>query len=53
MNSWLKDFAYRIHMSGWVFVGAGVTAFLIALTTICFQAIQAALTNPIKSLRTE
>ncbi len=53
MNNWLTDFAYRIHLSVWIFVWAGLFALLIALTTISFQAIKAALANPIKSLRTE
>ena len=53
MNNWLKDFAYRIHIGWVVFIGAGAAAFIIALTTISIQAIKAALTNPIKSLRTE
>jgi putative ABC transport system permease protein len=53
MNSWLKDFAYPIHISWFVFIAAGSTAVLIALVTVSFQAVRAALTNPIKSLRTE
>ena len=53
MNKWLADFAYRIHISWWIFVIAGITAFLIALFTISFQAIKAAVANPVKSLRTE
>ncbi len=53
MNNWLQDFAYRIHISVWVFVGAGVAALAIALITVSFQAIKAALANPVKSLRTE
>jgi putative ABC transport system permease protein len=53
MNSWLKDFAYRISISGWVFVIAGSLAILIALVTVSFQAIKSAVTNPVKSLRTE
>jgi putative ABC transport system permease protein len=53
MNNWLKDFAYRIHIGWLVFIGAGAAAFVIALTTISIQAIKAALTNPIKSLRAE
>jgi len=53
MNKWLEDFAYRVHISGWVFVVAGVVALLIALLTVCFQAIKAAIANPVKSLRTE
>ena len=53
MNKWLQDFAYRIHISWWVFVLAGVIALLIALITVSFQAIKAAIANPVKSLRTE
>lgn len=53
MHSWLQDFAYRVHISWWIFVAAGFTALMIALLTVSFQAIKAALTNPVKSLRTE
>ena len=53
MNRWLEDFAYRINISGWVFVIAGLLALLIAMLTIGIQAIKAALANPVKSLRTE
>ena len=53
MNNWLKDFAYRISIQWWVFALAGVMALLIALVTVCSQAIKAAITNPVKSLRTE
>jgi len=53
MNNWLKDFAYRIHIQWWVFILAAITALLVALITVSFQAIKAALTNPVKSLRTE
>jgi putative ABC transport system permease protein len=53
MNSWLKDFAYRTSIGWWVFVVAGVLAVLIALFTISFLAIRAAVANPVKSLRTE
>lgn len=53
MNNWLKDFAYRIHIQWWVFIIAGIVAALIALFTISFQAIKAAIANPVKSLRTE
>ena len=53
MHNWLQDFAYRINMPWWVFAIAGVIAALIALFTISFQAIKAALANPVKSLRTE
>ena len=53
MNKWLEDFAYRISMPWWMFLTAGILAAVIALITISFQAIKAALTNPVKSLRTE
>jgi putative ABC transport system permease protein len=53
MNEWLENFAYRINISGWVFVLAGLSAILIALITVSFQAIKAAIANPVKSLRTE
>lgn len=53
MNRWLQDFAYRINVSWWIFLLAGVIAVLIALVTISFQAIKAAVANPVKSLRTE
>jgi putative ABC transport system permease protein len=53
MNDWLKDFAFRVNISWWVFIVAGASALLIALITISFQAIRAALANPVKSLRTE
>jgi putative ABC transport system permease protein len=53
VNNWLQDFAYRINIQCWVFVVAGVLAILIALMTISFQAIKAALANPVKSLRSE
>ena len=53
MNKWLQDFAYRIGVSWWIFLMAGILATLIALFTISFQAIKAAIANPVKSLRTE
>jgi ABC-type antimicrobial peptide transport system permease subunit len=53
MNSWLQDFEYRITISWSVFLFAGVMAVLIAFATISFQAVKAALANPIKNLRTE
>jgi len=53
MHSWLQDFAYRIDMPWWVFLLAVVIALFIALGTVSFQAIRAALANPVKSLRTE
>ena len=53
MRNWLQDFAYRIAMPWWIYIVAGIAAALIALVTISFQAIRAAITNPVKSLRTE
>ena len=53
MNNWLQGFAYRIQISWWMFAVAGLTALLIALITISFQSIKAAIANPVKSLRTE
>jgi putative ABC transport system permease protein len=53
MNKWLQDFAYRIHIGWWVYVIAGMVALVIALVTVSFQAIKAAIANPVKSLRTE
>jgi len=53
MNKWLQDFAYRVSISWWVFAVAGFAALAIALMTVSFQAIKAAIANPVKSLRTE
>jgi putative ABC transport system permease protein len=53
MHNWLQDFAYRIDISWWIFFTAGLLAVLIALATISFQSIKAAIANPVKSLRTE
>ena len=53
MSKWLQDFAYRINISWWIFIIAGVITLLIALVTVSFKAIKAAITNPVKSLRTE
>lgn len=53
MNKWLEDFAYRISIGWSVFLVAGVIALLIALLTVSFQAIKAAIANPVKSLRTD
>lgn len=53
MNSWLEDFAYRVDITWWVFMLAGVLALMIALLTVSFQAVKAALTNPVNSLRAE
>jgi putative ABC transport system permease protein len=53
MNKWIEDFAYRTSISWWVFVVAGILATFIAVFTISFQAIKAAVANPVKSLRIE
>jgi putative ABC transport system permease protein len=53
MQNWLQDFAYRISIGWWLFVAVGFVALLIALLTVSFQAIKAAVANPVKSLRTE
>ncbi len=53
MSSWLKDFAFRTQISGWIFVIAGGITVLIALFTISYQSIKAALMNPINSLKSE
>ena len=53
MNQWLQNYAYRINISWWLFAAGGLAAIIIALATISFQAIKAAMANPVKSLRTE
>jgi putative ABC transport system permease protein len=53
MNKWLEDFAYRININWTVFLIAGLCTLFVALLTVCFQAIKAAIANPVKSLRTE
>jgi len=53
MNKWLQDYAYRINISWWVFAITGAATIIIALLVVSFQAIKAAIANPVKSLRTE
>jgi putative ABC transport system permease protein len=53
MSKWLQDFAYRTYIQWWIFLFAGISAIAIAFITISFQAIKAAIANPVKSLRTE
>ena len=53
MHSWLQDFVYRITISWWILLLAGLIAVIVALITISFKAIKAAIANPVKSLRTE
>jgi putative ABC transport system permease protein len=53
MQGWLKDFPYRINIQWWVFALTGLLAIIIALLTVSYQSIRAALMNPVKSLRSE
>jgi len=53
MEQWLQEFAYQTKLSWWIFMLAGIAAFLIAIISVSFQAIKAAIANPVKSLRTE
>jgi hypothetical protein len=53
LHQWLLKYEYRTAISGWIFVAAGTGALLITLLTISYQAIKAAVANPVKSLRTE
>jgi putative ABC transport system permease protein len=53
LHNWLQSFAYRTEISWWVFALAGISAIVVALATISFQAIKAAASNPVKSLRSE
>jgi ABC-type antimicrobial peptide transport system permease subunit len=53
MHQWLQDYPYRIDMSWWIFIAGGIASIIIALITVSFQAIKAAVANPVKSLRTE
>lgn len=53
MHQWLQDFVYRTNLSWWIFALSGISAILIALITVSFQAIKAAIANPVASLRSE
>jgi putative ABC transport system permease protein len=53
MHRWLDNFAYKAVLGWWIFVGAGVLAMVIAFGTISYQAIRAAMANPVRSLRSE
>jgi len=53
MNNWLQDFPYRLNISWWIFALSGLAAITIAMITIFFQSIKAALVNPVKNLRAE
>jgi ABC-type antimicrobial peptide transport system permease subunit len=53
MSRWLAQFAYRVGMEWWIFALAGIAALLIAVVTVSWQSIRAALMNPVKSLKAE
>ena len=53
MHRWLQNFAYKIDLSPWIFLGAGALALVIALATVSWQSIRAALMNPVDALRSE
>lgn len=53
MSHWLQDFAYRVNIHWWVFILSAILAMFVALATVSFQAIKAAIANPVKSLRSE
>ena len=53
MSQWLKNYSYRVNIEWWVFAITGLLSIVIALATVSFQAIKAAIANPVKSLRTE
>ena len=53
MHQWLQNFAYKIDLAWWLFALAGLLTTGIALLTVSFQSIRAALVNPVKSLRSE
>ncbi len=53
MTKWLQGFAYRINIEWWMFLVAAAAAILVALVTVSFQAVKAAIVNPVKSLRSE
>jgi putative ABC transport system permease protein len=53
IRKWLQDFPYRVHIEWWIFLVTALAALFIAMITICFQSINAAITNPVKSLKAE
>ena len=52
-NKWLQNYPYRITLNWWMFAVAGLLVIMVALTTVSFQALKAAMANPAKSLRSE
>jgi len=53
LHEWLQKYEYRTNISGWIFLAAGLGALVITLLTVSFQAIKAAIANPVNSLRSE
>jgi putative ABC transport system permease protein len=53
MHNWLQGFAYRIHIQWWMFAGSGMLAIIVAIITVSYHAIKAAMANPVNSLRSE
>ncbi len=53
MHNWLLDYAYKVNLSAWIFIGTGAVAIFLALLTVSLQSIKAAVANPVESLRTE
>jgi ABC-type antimicrobial peptide transport system permease subunit len=53
MHGWLQNYPFRINLSWWIFLAGGIVSVIIALTTVSFQALRAALANPVNSLRSE
>jgi putative ABC transport system permease protein len=53
MNQWLQNYAFRTEITWWIFAFSGLIAITIAIVTVSFQAIKAAISNPVESLRSE
>ena len=53
MHDWLQNYTYRTQLSWWIFIAAGIGALAITIIVVSFQAIKAAVANPVRSLRTE
>jgi putative ABC transport system permease protein len=53
MHRWLQDYAFRLPITWWIFLAGGAASLTVALLTISFNAMKAAVANPVKSLRTE
>jgi len=53
LESWLSKYEYRTNLSWWIFIVSGVGAFIITIVTVSYQAIKAAMVNPVKSLRSD